>query len=60
VSGDAPVGGIVAEAAFLLHTGWSSEQYDNAPDDLVGVMLRIMTAQAEQSKERSEEMEDMG
>lgn len=44
------VSGPMAEAAFLLKTGWTPEQYDAAPDELVTMMYMLMNAEAERSK----------
>jgi hypothetical protein len=37
----------MAEAAFLLHTGWTPEQYDGSPDDVVHAMEILLNAQAD-------------
>lgn len=51
VAGDGPATGDLAEAAFLLTTGWTHSEYEAAPDTVVAAMLAIMNARAELSRE---------
>ena len=50
--------GILAEAAFLLRTGWTPDQYLAARDDLVEAMMALMNAEAEVMKAQAENMEN--
>lgn len=53
-AGDSPISGELAEAAFLLRTGWTWDQYENAPDGLVRNMMILLNAEAEYAKSRTE------
>ena len=44
-----------AEAAFLLRTQWTHQDYESAPDDLINRMIMLMNAEAEVSKEHLQE-----
>jgi len=39
----------MAEAAFLLETGWTHEQYEAAPDIVVRAIYEVLNAKAELS-----------
>ena len=54
-AGDSPASGELAEAAFLLRTGWTWAAYQEAPDSLVEAMLAILNAEAEVSKAQAQE-----
>lgn len=51
-SGDGPATDQLAEAAFLLRTGWTWQQYQMAPDKMVIAMSLIINAEAELAKSK--------
>lgn len=56
-SGDGYASGVTATAALLLETGWSWQDYLEAPDDLVRAMFNIINARAAMSRQESEEIQ---
>jgi hypothetical protein len=44
----------MAEAAFLLKTGMSWQEYEESPDWLIRDMMMLLNAEAEFQKTRSE------
>ena len=53
-SGDGPAIGLLAEAAFLLETGWTWQDYEAAPDALIERMFALLSARAEIARDQAE------